>query len=109
MAVDYKALGKKKKNAREINDLTQEQLSEIVDLSVSHISHMETGRTKASLEAIVAVANALNTTVDSLLHDSVKVSYSTFDKDFKDLLDGHTVREKQIVYDMSRQLLKNMK
>lgn len=43
----------------------------MVDLTSQHISHTEVASTKISLPALVKIANALNTSVDKLLSDSI--------------------------------------
>ena len=71
MELDYKAIGKRIKIARIKADLTQERLAEMVEISPTHMSNIETGTTRVSLTAIVSLANALSVTVDDLLCDSV--------------------------------------
>jgi len=51
--------------------LSQEQLTEMVELTSQHISHTEVASTKISLPALVKIANALHTSVDKLLFDSI--------------------------------------
>ena len=43
MELDYKAIGKRIKIARIKADLTQEKLSEMVGVSPTHLSNIETG------------------------------------------------------------------
>lgn len=109
MAVDYKAIGHRIKNARVKKNLTQEQLSEIISMSIPHISHIENGQTKASLESIVRIANALDASVDSFLYDNIAAAYKAYDKDFKDLLEDCSVKERQIIYETAQQLAKSIK
>ena len=71
MELDYKAIGKRIKIARIKSDLTQERLAEMVEISPTHMSNIETGTTRVSLSAIVSLANALSVTVDDLLCDNV--------------------------------------
>lgn len=47
--MDYKELGNRVREARTIYGITQSNLAERVGCSVQHISHIETGHTKASL------------------------------------------------------------
>ncbi|MDR2572537.1 MAG: helix-turn-helix domain-containing protein [Oscillospiraceae bacterium] len=68
--MDYRELGKRIKSARLAAGITQEVLAERVQLSSGHIAHVERATTKVSLKALVDIANALNTTPDSLLIDS---------------------------------------
>lgn len=46
MKMNYEALGRKIKEVRRKQNMTQEYLAEKVDLSVSHISNIETAKTK---------------------------------------------------------------
>ena len=53
MGLDYKKLGVNVKHYRKECGLTQKQVADIIHITEQHISHIETGRTKASLEVIV--------------------------------------------------------
>ena len=66
-SVDYAALGMKIKDLRLKRGLTQDQLSELVGCNISHISNIENNYTKLSLNILLAIANALDTTIDYLL------------------------------------------
>ena len=72
--MDYKLLGQRIRTARIAAGLSQEQLAEMVGLTSQHISHTEVASTKISLPALVKIANALHTSVDKLLFDSVQES-----------------------------------
>lgn len=72
MAIDYKAIGKRVKRYRKIRNITQEELSNRVDVTCSHISNIENAKTKVSLPLLVDIANALEVSVDDLLCDNVK-------------------------------------
>ena len=74
--MDYKLLGQRIRIARQAAGLSQEQLAELIGLTSQHISHTEVASTKISLPALVKIANALNTSVDKLLYDSIHDSKS---------------------------------
>ncbi len=74
--MDYVLLGQKIRAARISTGLSQEQLAEMVGLTSQHISHTEVASTKISLPSLIKIANALNTSVDRLLSDSVHDSKS---------------------------------
>ena len=71
MELDYKAIGKRIKIARIKADWTQEKLAEVIEISPTHLSNIETGTTRVSLTTIVNLANALGITVDDLLYDNL--------------------------------------
>lgn len=69
--MDYVLLGQRIRAARLSAGMSQEQLAEMVGLTSQHISHTEVASTKVSLPSLVKIANALNTSVDKLLFDSI--------------------------------------
>lgn len=71
MAVDTKSMGRRIKSARLKASMTQERLAELVNLSVVHISNMESGSGNPSLNTLVNIANALAVSTDEILCDSV--------------------------------------
>lgn len=71
MDINYQKLGWRIKKSRENMGLSQESFAEKVDLSVTHVSNIENGNSKVSLNSIMAIANTLNVTVDYLLRDSI--------------------------------------
>ena len=65
--INYKKLGLKIKEIRISRSLTQDTLAEMVSCNTSHISNIENNHTKVSLNVLLAIANALNTSIDYLL------------------------------------------
>lgn len=72
MQVDYTAMGKRIKRFRKEKKLSQEKLAEMIDVSTPHMSNIENGKTKFSLQVLIDLANALGTTPDVLLLDQVE-------------------------------------
>ena len=69
--INYEELGKKIKNLRIEKGLTQENLADYVGCNTSHISNIENSYTKLSLNVLLAIANALNVSIDYLLADQL--------------------------------------
>ena len=69
--MEYRLLGQRIRAARLEKGISQERLAEMVGLTSQHISHTEVASTKISLPSLVKIANALHTSVDKLLADSV--------------------------------------
>lgn len=65
--VDQKTIGAQIKNMRKARGMTQEQLAEKAGVGVTHISHIETGRSVPSLEMIISFINAFGCSADELL------------------------------------------
>lgn len=109
MELNYKAIGKRIKIARIKADLTQERLAEMVEISPTHMSNIETGTTRVSLTAIVSLANALSVTVDDLLCDSVVKSKVQFEKDIAGILADCDEYEIRMVKDMAQALKETLR
>ena len=62
-----KKFGKNVKIARIKKDLTQEQLSEILDINQNYIACIECSRQNMSLGKILELANALQVDIETLL------------------------------------------
>ena len=69
--VDLSAIGSRIKVARERKHFTQEDLAAIVELSPTHISVIERGVKPPKLATLIAIANALDVSADTLLQDVV--------------------------------------
>ena len=100
MELDYKAIGKRIKIARIKADLTQEKLSEMVGISPTHLSNIETGTTRVSLKAIISIANALNITSDDLLCDNVIKAKVQFEQDIAAVLEDCDEYEIRVIRDI---------
>lgn len=64
--LDYKEIGKNIRYFRQRAGLKQNELSDIIDMSPQHISHIEEGA-QLSLATLVKIANALNVDANCLL------------------------------------------
>ena len=82
--IDYKEMGKRIKQKRKELNLTQEKLSEILEISPTYISEIERGTGISSLATITKIANILNLDLDYLI---LGISNTNIDKTFSNLLE----------------------
>lgn len=64
---------------RKQNKFSQEQLAEKLEISVKHLSTLETGKVFASAELIEKIADALKVSVSSLFYTSEEKSFDDSD------------------------------
>lgn len=100
--MDYHAIGQRIRSMRKARKLTQEKLAELADISVVHMSHIETGVTKLSLPVIVKIADALDVRVDSLLYDEPRGGLSIAVDEIATILDGCTASQARFIADLVR-------
>ena len=84
--VDYKAIGKRVRELRIKQDLSQEQLAAKIEITSVYLSNVENGHGKGSLPTFLKIANALGCGVDALLRDNINDSRQIFEEQLGTLL-----------------------
>lgn len=69
--MDTRLIGRRIQLMRKERGLTQEQLSQMVDLSPNYLSNVETGLKTPKLETLIEIMNALQCDANALLGDVV--------------------------------------
>lgn len=69
--IDYSLIGNKIKERRLKLGITQEQLAEQCNISVSYVAHIERGSRRLSLDTAVIISNVLDISLDYLLLDEL--------------------------------------
>jgi len=100
MSLNYKLIGRRIKDVRNLRHLTQSELAEMVDLTEPYISRIETGRS-CSLDAYVRIADALGVTVDHLLYGNQAHNRMEYQPEFLELLEDCNGYERRIIYELA--------
>ena len=86
---ENKHIGNKFQEYRLKNNLTQNQVSELTGLEPRHISQIERGLSKGSIDTLLKLCNAYKITPDIILYDlldeDLKNSVSIYQEKFKRL------------------------
>lgn len=82
--INYKEIGNRIRQRRKELKLTQEKLSELLEISPTYISEIERGTGISSLATITKIANVLKLDLDYLI---LGISNTNIDKTFSKLLD----------------------
>lgn len=75
--MNYFEIGQRIRKYRKALGLSQEELAEKSGISVTHMSHIETGNTKLSLTVLVKIAETLQVSTDALLFDNTTATKNT--------------------------------
>lgn len=100
-------LGKRIKIARKKAGLNQYQLAEAVDVTTSMISAIERGVRTPSLELLINIVNALDTTADLVLRDLLKNSYKVQANKLSDMVEALSPAERQRVFNVVETMIKS--
>jgi len=97
MGLDNIRLGKRIKAARKRIGLSQLVLSEALDCTPNHLSYIENGNRSLSLAKFVQLANALGTSADELLMDSLDNVSKAMNHQFSSVMADCSEREKRVL------------
>lgn len=98
--MNYFEIGQRIRRFRKAYNLSQEQLAEKIGISVTHMSHIETGNTKLSLPVFVKIANVLSVQTDELLYDMPPVNKTVMKQELTEILDSCSQRDLYIMIDV---------
>lgn len=100
MELDYVSLGKRIREKRQEKHWTQEYLGEIAVVEPSNLSHIERAATKVGLPTLLRIANALGTTLDELIYDSLSKNAYITTRKIAALLEDCTDEELHLMAEM---------
>lgn len=100
--IEYYEIGKRIRAYRKSLGVSQEQLAELVGISVTHMSHIETANTKLSLPVLVCIAESLHVSMEALVHGACSQELTTALDELASILDDCTDREIKIIIEAAR-------
>ena len=106
--MDYYKIGQRIRKFRKACGLSQEQLAEKANISVTHMSHIETGNTKLSLPVLVDIANTLQVTTDELLYEKPLSEKINIKQEISDIIDSCSEQNAKILIETLKSLKINL-
>lgn len=104
--MDYKAVGKRIREKRLNYKLTQEKLSELVDVCPSYIGEIERGNSIPSIATVVNIAKELDLNLDFLLLGITSKNSNSY---FNDLLESIPDNKKDLFIKLCENIAKTLK
>ncbi|MBR1640076.1 MAG: helix-turn-helix transcriptional regulator [Treponema sp.] len=100
--MNYTAIGQQIRKFRKLRNISQEQLAEKIDISTTHMSHIETGSTKLSLPVLVKISEELKISTDEILFGEKD---NSIQNNLPDILKNCSLEELEII----TEIIKSMK
>lgn len=100
----YFEIGQRIRRYRKACGLSQEALAGRVGISVTHMSHIETGNTKLSLPVLARIADELSVGVGALLSDAPKPDKAALSAEVQEILDSFEADELPVAIEVLRAL-----
>lgn len=97
--MDYYKIGQRIRKIRKAHGFSQEELAEKINISTTHMSHIETGNTKLSLPVFVELAAALDVRTDDLLESNTTTTSAVMEE-VSAVLERCTAQEAKIILDI---------
>lgn len=105
MALDYKIIGKRLKEARVSKKLTQEALAETIDISVAFLSRVERGTSPINLRRLSQICNLLDISEGYVLNGTTLESDIYLKKEFRELFEKCTPKQQRLIYNLAKTVL----
>jgi len=109
MSIDYKDIGGRIRTERLKQGLSQENLAELAGCGTTHISHIETGNTKASVKTLIYIINALNISADELLRNHIIKAKHVLDGELAEMVQDCNDEETRIITDTIKALKESLR
>lgn len=99
-----KPVGKRIQDTRKAIGMTQADLADKLNISVSHMSSIETGRANFGVETLMKITEILKVSADSLLRTDIPEVSAIYAGDLDTLLKDCTAEEIESIMTMLRQM-----
>lgn len=105
MTIDYKAVGRRIKQARQDKNYTQARLAELLSVTPEYISRVERANTNPSLQIIAKIADLLSVNLTYLLEGTSTGNDNYKLDEFSELLKQLTAEKRKLLYEIGMVLL----
>lgn len=102
MAIDYSVIGGRIKKARKAKNMTQDVLSEKLDVSIAFLSRIERGSSQINLKRLSQICEILEVTEGDILNGVSNNSSKYLDKEFSELLQRCNPRKQKLIYELAK-------
>lgn len=103
--MDLNSIGSNIRKYRKAQKLRQQDLAEMVDVSVNYIGMIERGEKLPSLETLIAIINTLKVSADMVLADVIDTGYKTKESLLSEKLDTLPRRERNRIYNVVKAMI----
>ncbi len=105
---DFQIISNNIKSLREKKGFTQEQLAEAADLSVSHLSKVESGQRRIGMKAYLTVLKALDVDEEDFVALTADEEKENYFRRFQEIMKDCSEAEQKFLIDSLQTLKKNL-
>ena len=105
--MDRKILGQRIREERLRLKLTQEQLSERIDVTASYLGAVERGEKSMTLEKLIDLINVFDVSMDYILSDFIQPRVNENNNDISDLINNMNDHQRKLTIEIAKLIQKN--
>lgn len=102
MALDFNIIGQRLKEARNKKNITQQELAEIIDVSVPFLSKVERGKNHINLKRLSEICSILGVSEGYILNGASNCSKIYLDSEFSDILKKCSPEKQKLIYKVAK-------
>ncbi len=107
MSLNYSIIGVRLKKARINKKITQQQLAEMLNVSVPYISRIECASTNLSLKRLSEICALLDVSEGEILQGALSESPSYLTAAFSDLFQNCPSEKMDLIYKIAKVIIEN--
>ena len=96
------------REARKKRGISQAMLADMLDISISHLSSIETGRSNFGVDILMRITEALQVSADWLLSTSIPTVIGQHSQEMQELFEGCTSDEIAAIIRMATNMKKDL-
>lgn len=105
MEVDYSVIGSRIKKARQDKNLSQQTLSELIDVSVAFLSNIERGVSHINLKRLIEICGILEVPEGYIISGCCEEQSNYLNQDFSELLDQCSPKQQKMIYNVIKAII----
>lgn len=105
MSVDFNIVGKRLRNARKRKGLTQEELCEMIGVSIAYLSKIETAKAHINLQRLSQICDILGVTEGEILNGFPSKSDGSLSSELCNLLKDVPLEKQTLAYEILQVIL----
>ncbi len=102
MEIDYKLIGQRIREARKEKGMSQEQLSEELDVTTVYISRVERGSSQVNLKRLAQISRVLEKSMEYFIGGTTPTSKNYLDKELYESLLNCTPAKQRLIYSIAQ-------
>lgn len=107
MALDYAIIGERLKKTRLEKQMTQENLAELLDVSVAFLSRIERGLSHINLKRLNQICEILEVSEGYILNGADNTSNQYLISEFNDIFINCSPDKQKLIYEIAKTIIKS--